>query len=87
MPNRAQHYKTDSIRSLSRNQSRQDRNRNHIPASILWEHSRNPNTVIPFNVAHLSQCQDCVAVFIMCKTCASLEELRTRLTVYGIPVE
>jgi hypothetical protein len=87
MPNRARYYKTGSIRSVSRNQSRQDRNRKHIRASILWEHSRNPNTVVPLNVAHLSQCQDCVAVLIMGKTCASLEELRTRLNVYGISVE
>jgi hypothetical protein len=54
----------------------------HIPLSILWEYSQNPN---PSELRtgpyweHLSDCEDCVSVLWLCKTSISVEGVKAKL--------
>jgi hypothetical protein len=51
----------------------------HITPSILWKYSKQACTLNAAEAEHLDQCQDCVAVLIICRSCKSLQQMKRKL--------
>ena len=59
----------------------------HLPVALLWAYSQDENALVPLQVEHLKECQDCVAVLIMCHTCSSVQHVKTKVSAYGMNVD
>jgi hypothetical protein len=59
----------------------------HIDPLVLWEQYQKPETLVESLMAHLRDCQDCIAILIMCEACSSLEEAKARLRAHGVHID
>jgi hypothetical protein len=55
----------------------------HITVSILWKYQKEAATITFWHAQHLMECQDCVAILIMCHACKSLQDVETKLRDHG----
>jgi len=51
----------------------------HILPSVLWKYSKEGGTLTARELEHLKECQDCVATYILSRTCKSLQQIKTKL--------
>jgi hypothetical protein len=58
----------------------------HITISLLWEYSRKVSETPDEHQNHLGECQDCLAVLWISRTCASVEHLKFRLEAIAAQV-
>jgi hypothetical protein len=56
----------------------------HISLSTLWKYQKQAATITFSHARHLGECQDCVAVWIICRACKSLKRAETKLREHGI---
>jgi len=60
--------------------------RPHIPTSTLWQYQKKAARLTTLQEQHLEECQNCVAVLIMCCACKSLGHVKTKFKEHGINV-
>jgi len=51
----------------------------HVPVSILWKYQKEAATLAFSHAEHLKDCQDCVAILILCRACRSLPDVEMKL--------
>jgi len=57
----------------------EDSEGDHISPSVLWKYSKHSARLTAEEDKHLKHCQDCVAIYILCHTCKSLQQIRMKL--------
>ena len=55
----------------------------HLPLASLWEYAKNPTILGSTDIAHLVQCEDCVAILWLSRTANSVADLEMKLKQHG----
>jgi hypothetical protein len=77
----------DASEKLTWEEIEKDTVKGHILPSVLWNYSKRKGTLDPVEAQHLTECQDCVAILLLCRACKSLEQLKTKLRELAVIIK